>query len=300
MNSQVYKTAILIPVFNNINYTQKCLESLDTLIKSQNLEKYFTIVLIDDGSKDQTSEFVRSAYPFVHVLNGDGNLWWSGAINAGAIYAKDQLHSDYLLLWNNDILCEDNYFRKLIDLQERLNGNQIIGSKIYMDNTWKRTWSLGGKLNNRTGVIYMIGYDKPDESGCSTSEEIEWIPGMGTLIPISVIDKIGLWDQVNFPQYHGDLEFTYRAYINGYKLAIDPELKIANDTRNSNMKHEGSFKNLLNLFVDKRSLYNFKVNTTFINKYGVGPFKYSYLFKFYTILLLSFVKHFVIRFFKGQ
>jgi GT2 family glycosyltransferase len=299
MNSQVYKTAILIPVFNKLNYTQKCLKSLDAIINGQNLQKYFTIVLIDDGSKDQTREFVETAYPFVHILNGDGNLWWSGSINVGALYAKDHLHSDYLLLWNNDIICEEIYFQKLVDLQKSLNGNQIIGSKIYMDNTWSRTWSTGGKFHNKTGDIYMIGYDKPDVPAFMKSGEIEWIPGMGTLIPTSVIDKIGLWDHVNFPQYHGDLEFTYRAYLNGYKLVIDPELKIANDTTNSNMKHEGNFKNLLNLFVDKRSLYNFRVNTTFIKKYGEGPFKYSYLIKFYTILLLSFMKHSITRLFRG-
>ncbi len=50
MNFQVYKTAILIPVYNKLNYTKKCLESLNTIINCQHLGEFFDIVIIDDGS----------------------------------------------------------------------------------------------------------------------------------------------------------------------------------------------------------------------------------------------------------
>ncbi|NJO67967.1 MAG: hypothetical protein HC830_00630 [Bacteroidetes bacterium] len=60
--------------------------------------------------------------------------------------------------------------------------------------------------------------------------ELNWLPGMGTLIHETVVQKAGYWDNINFPQYHGDSEFTFRAYLNGFKIEVDPDLVIWNDT----------------------------------------------------------------------
>nr|WP_210391310.1 hypothetical protein [Synechococcus sp. PCC 7502] len=41
------------------------------------LAKY-QVVIVDDGS----GEAIRSLYPEVILLSGDGNLWWTGAISS--------------------------------------------------------------------------------------------------------------------------------------------------------------------------------------------------------------------------
>jgi glycosyltransferase involved in cell wall biosynthesis len=38
------------------------------------------IIIINDASSDRTAEEVAKNYPKVIVLQGDGNLWWTGAI----------------------------------------------------------------------------------------------------------------------------------------------------------------------------------------------------------------------------
>ena len=297
MSYKPSKTAILIPVYNKLSYTSNCLKSLHLNIHDAGLSRFFETIVIDDGSQDGTSEFIKSEFPTVHVLKGDGNLWWSGGINMGALYARDHLKADFLLLWNNDIGTPENYFQLIAERAGNLKKDEIVGSKIYMKDGLT-VWSMGGIFKPGTGTIWMTGYGKRDTPEYKKPQLAQWIPGMGTLFPISIIDRIGLWDQENYPQYHGDLEYTYRAYLAGYSLIIDPELHIINDTENSSLGHEGKFKKLINLFVDKRSLYNYKVNTSFLKKYGKGPLKYSCLLKNYFILVLSYSKFVLLR--KGK
>ena len=290
-----FKTAILIPVYNHLEYTRKCLKSLDDEIFSNDIAACYDVVVIDDGSTDGTEDYVRSSHPGVHILKGDGNLWWSGSINAGADFAIKELKADYLLLWNNDIITAGNYFRQLIDWQLSTDNNTITGSKIYMDESMRLVWSMGGRYDPVTGSTFMYGLGKPDAEEFMKTIEVEWLTGMGTLVPVNVVNKIGMWDNLNFPQYHGDLEFTYRAYLEGYKVIVNPDLKIINDTTNTGLAHNGSLRQLLRLFNDPRSLYNFRVNVSFIKKYGKGIFRYNHLIKSYLILILSFLKSLLFR-----
>src|SRR6476659_7923642 len=90
---------IVIPVHNRLDATRKCVQSL----RRQN-HAGFTIVLIDDGSNDWTSKFVKENYPEVIVLTSDGNLWWTGAINLGIRYAMVRGSAiDAVLVINNDV-----------------------------------------------------------------------------------------------------------------------------------------------------------------------------------------------------
>jgi GT2 family glycosyltransferase len=284
------KIAILLPVFNKLSYTRTCLDAMYTELSKGNLMDSYSCILVDDGSTDGTEEFIRQHFPFVHILRGDGNLWWSGGINKGATYAISALKADYVLLWNNDITTHGNYFGNILKILETTDRNTIIGSKIYADYNKRIVWSMGGTLNPYIGRIRMIGYNKIDGPEYEKMIEAEWIPGMGTIVPVEIIKNIGFWDDANFPQYHGDSEFTYRAKCNGYRNIVSPDLVLSNDTRNTGLSHGGSYKKLLKMFRDKRSLYNYQVNMAFFKKYGKGPFRYFHLFKSYAILILSFLK----------
>jgi GT2 family glycosyltransferase len=73
-NKSIY---IIIPVHNRKALTLACLENLRT---NGDLQKY-QVIVVDDGSSDRTAEEVAENYPEVNILKGNGNLWWTGAIN---------------------------------------------------------------------------------------------------------------------------------------------------------------------------------------------------------------------------
>jgi len=298
VNGNRKRIALLIPVFNKLEFTRECLSKLDVLLAENSmLNTNYAIIVIDDGSRDGTSEWIRTNYPDVIVLQGDGNLWWSGGINMGASFAVKQGDFDYVMLWNNDIQPADDYFTELDSLIPTISEKAILGSKIFSMGEESKVWSFGGRFNPKTGKLYMFGYGEEDGHRFTIAGPADWLPGMGTLLPIEVITKIGYWDAVNFPQYHGDSDYTYRAKLAGFELWVYPQLRIWNNIDNSGIKHEGSFKNLRKLFGDTRSKFNWKINMLFYKKYTTSPLAYFPLLYWYATLIGGFFKWKVLGFF---
>ena len=63
----------------------------------------------------------------------------------------------------------------------------------------------------------------------NTPAEVRWLPGMGTLIPAEVIERVGMMDANAFPQYFGDVDFSLRARRAGVPLVVCPEARLYND-----------------------------------------------------------------------
>jgi GT2 family glycosyltransferase len=271
--------SIIMPVFNGISFTQVCLRSIFTLISSPEIsDADFKVIVIDDGSTDGTAGWISQHYPQVHILRGDGNLWWSGGINMGVTYAVNELNSDWLLWWNNDIKAADDFFIQLVKLTGDNDGNILMGSKVFILDK-NLIWGMGGKFDPVKGSRYMYGGLQKDGDAYSKPFEVDWLPGMGTVIHRKVFEAIGLVDNINFPQYHGDSDFTYRAKKAGFKLVAFPELVIYNDNTNTGLSHRGSFRNLYKSLTSIKSNFNIKKEFIFYRKHAESPVAYFYMLK---------------------
>ncbi len=285
------KVAILLPVHNRLSHTQKCLRLLSNeIIRLNSSEVRFEIIIIDDGSTDGSSEFITKNYPDVILLNGNGSLWWSGAINKGAEYALKELDFDYVLLWNNDINTNPEYFENIVKIILNIDDKTIIGSKIYRNDSSNIIWSAGGIFNPKTGEKYMIGFNKEDSEEFNKRIDCDWLTGMGSLVPRMVIEKIGYWDDKLFKQYYGDCDFTYRAKLGGFNIAVFPELKIWNDTISSGLKHQNKIKYMIRSLYDIKSIYNIKDNFNFYRLYSESVFAYKALLVMYFKYIGGFIK----------
>lgn len=293
----MFNIAIIIPIYNCLEFTKKCLYSLYVTSDIENLKANISVIVVDDSSIDGSYEWILNNYPQVNLLQGDGNLWWSGGINFGLKYAIDTLKSEYLVWWNNDILPDNNYFSSLLQLLPNYDLNTVIGSKIYSDKNRSLIWSMGGQFNPKTGEKFMVGSGMPDNNNFTSKIEVDWLPGMGTITHRSIYEKIGFIDEKRFPQYHGDSDFTYRAKKSGCKIVVCPELILFNDTSHSGIKHNESFKKLIESLTSLKSNYNFKKDLIFYSQHSksiLAPFilikKYSryiggfYKWKLYMLL----------------
>jgi GT2 family glycosyltransferase len=261
--------AIIMPVYNGLNFTKRALANLSEAI--ENVKKdilTISLIVVDDGSTDGTSEFIRKEYPDTIIMKGDGSLWWSGGMNYGARFACDEIRSDYIALWNNDITCKSDYFSILNEIINNSDDQVIIGSKIYASNNL--VWSMGGFYNPFTGK--------------------------GTILHTDVIRKIGYWDNINFPQYHGDSDFTYRAKLAGYKIIVYPRLKLWNDISNTGIEHKGNLKTLLHSLRHIKSYNNIRIDLLFYKKYAKSPYAYLELLKKYGRLIGGYFKWKVLNF----
>jgi GT2 family glycosyltransferase len=285
------RVAIVFPIFNGLQYTKSCLTSL---FIEHNIEiiknVVFVVVIVDDGSTDESSEWIRVNFPQVKLLTGNGNLWWSGGINLAVKYAISDLHADYILWWNNDIFGGANYFNNLSELLDPSEIKTIIGSKIYHAHDKNIIWSMGGTFDVKTGFKSLIATAEADQIKYESIIDCDWLPGMGTITHKSVYEKIGWLDEKNFPQYHGDSDFTLRAKQNGFKIIVNPLLKIYNDTLHSGLRHNNSAHGLIQSLFSIKSNYNIQKDFIFYRKHCTTVRAYKFLILKYYKYIGGFIK----------
>lgn len=284
------RIAIVFPVFNGLSHTKTCLKSLFDSHKIEQFDHEIKVVLVDDGSTDNTSVWITENYPQVNLLAGTGNLWWSGGVNMAIDFALDKLKSDYIIWWNNDIVAAENYFPNLMTILNNHDGTTIIGSKIFHAHNKDTIWSMGGLFDPKTGFKSLIGTAEKDQEKYKKLTACNWLPGMGTITHKSVYEKIGMLDEKNFPQYHGDSDFTFRAFKKGIPIVVYPDLVIYNDTHHSGIRHAGSLKRLVQSLFSIKSNYNISRDFIFYKKHNESIKAYSVLFKKYFNYIGGFLK----------
>ncbi len=104
---------IVIPVDNRKEFTHQCLLSL-----YNQTNKNFFVVVINDGSTDGTGKMIKDKFPDIILINGDGNLWWTKAINIGIKYAL-KYNAKYILTLNDDTVLKEDYIEKMIYWAEK-------------------------------------------------------------------------------------------------------------------------------------------------------------------------------------
>lgn len=218
---------VLIPVRNNVDTTTQCLRLL-----SRQTFKDFDVTVIDDGSMDGTAKFIRKHFPDVTVLQGDGNLWWAGAINMGLehvlLRATDD---DFILTLNDDVTFESNYIEELLKAA-RLRPGILIGSVILDKDDPGRVIDAGVYFDWRTRRRVKEHYGP----GRRFNDHVNRLSGRGALIPVTVFRKVGLYDARRLPHYAGDCELTFRAKRAGFPACVCCDAVLYSDTSVSGFK----------------------------------------------------------------
>jgi len=293
------KFSVIIPVHNNLNNTKICIAEILSSFQKHGFDHIdIPIVIIDDGSEDGTSEWINNRYPFIHLIKGDGNLWWSGGMNVGIKYSLDHLNVDYILLWNNDITPSPDYFNHVSQIINSADNHAIVCSMVYYKDKPDTLISTGSFFNRKTGKFSHYNYRVKESDANTENLQIDWFGGMGVLIRTDVFKDIGYFDDNNFPQYHGDSDFGLRATLAGYKIHLDQRLKVWNDTSHTGIHaKECGLKDFFYSFSSIKSNNNIKIDIKFYSKYITSKLAYRALFFKYLIYILLFIKRHTIRFF---
>ncbi len=217
--------AVVVPLFNRLPLTQRFIQSFRNV-----LGEYHTLVFVDDGSTDATSEWLAANCPEAVVLKGNGNLWWTGATNAGVEYALSH-GFDYVFTINNDATLSPDTLLKIVE-SASANPLAIIGCRMNDSNAKDRIWAMGGTPDWRRGRPFEIHKPASIDSE-KRLVEVEILPGCGVIIPSNCFRKIGLYNQRWYPQYHADSEISLRAAKAGYRILVDTDAIIWYDTDNS-------------------------------------------------------------------
>lgn len=289
------KVFLLVPIFNRLMITQKGIKNiysaLDKIDLISRLDYKFEIIIVDDDSTDGSSAWIADNCPEISVLLGNGNLWWTGAVDLGARIAVYEKDADYVMLWNDDIICDENYFTELIKIlnNEDLK-DKILVSKVLWQDDIEVLFNFGCFFNAKTGIKTLIGSNEIDSTKFNKITKVDWSGGMGTLIPANVLREIDFFDPINFPQYHGDSDMFLRAREKGFETFAIPTLKVYNNRDTSGIKKIRNFNDLKNYFTSNRSNYNFRQNINFYKRHTIGVKPWFNFAKYYIKAFLISIK----------
>ena len=127
-DNETFDCSIIIPVFNKCDLTRQCLTSLAEVTQGCSYE----VILVDNGSSDDTSSFLKTLGGDVKVIRNNENLGFAKACNQGAAAARGQ----YLVFLNNDTIPKSGWLQALVDEVVLDPDVAIVGSKLlYPDDT---------------------------------------------------------------------------------------------------------------------------------------------------------------------
>lgn len=208
---QPFVTIILVN-YNGYEDTINCIKSLKK-IKYKN----YCIIVVDNGSTNTPSqrqiEFLKENTMYIHT---EKNLGFAGGNNIGIRRAK-LLNADYILLLNNDTVVEPNFLNLLVETAKLNVKVGIVSGKIYWYNDPEKIWYAGGSFNKRLGITTHYRYNKIDNDKTDKTEKITFATGCLWLLPIEVIDDVGMLDESYF-LYNEDDDYCCRVLNAGYQI----------------------------------------------------------------------------------
>ncbi len=145
------KLGVIIPVFNHIYYTIKAVETL-----VQNTASDYVLIIVDDGSTDDTADYIRelerrniSIRYHKNIKNEGVHYSW----NRGLEIAKAEA-VDYICVANNDIMFAPNWDLPLIGTLEQSNG---IVSPLQTTHAFPDDWPHGETRRKNDGELPILG-----------------------------------------------------------------------------------------------------------------------------------------------
>lgn len=201
--------AVLITCFNRKQKTLTCLSKLFAQRLPDNIQ--ISVFLVDDNSPDGTAIAVRQAYPSVHVLEGNGNLFWNGGMRLAFDTAFSKGYNFYLWLNDDTFLYEDAINKLLIEYSV-LNNKGFAKSIVVGATQDQVTGSLTYGGANRYSRWYPLKFVTvtPGEA----AKQCDTMHGNCVLIPHQVAEVMGNLD-AHFVHHLSDFDYGFRANQQG-------------------------------------------------------------------------------------
>ena len=221
--------SVVIPVYNQFEYTYWCVRSIVETTKDLDYE----IIIADDCSTDTTVD-IEKYLPGVRVIRNERNLRFTLNCNNAVKYAKGK----YVALLNNDTVVMDGWMSSLVEVLERYPDVGLVGSKMtYPDGVLQEA----GCVIWRDGSAWNIGKGlNPNLPQYNYLKEVDYVSGASFMFPKKVWDELMGFDERYAPSYCEDSDLAFQMRYNGYRVMYQPRSSLVHFEGMSNGKALGS------------------------------------------------------------
>ena len=267
--------AVILTVHNRLDKTVAC---LNAVFNQREKYSFFNVdvFLTDDGSTDDTSKILRNRFSVkpLHILSGNGNLYWNGGmINSWKAAIEHGGYDGYLWL-NNDTIVLPNLWNELEQADE-YSRKQFGKGGIYVGSTkdpltgeftyggfeFTNQWTLKDRFLHPNGHFQL----------CQCAH------GNVTYISHDVVEKMGILCE-QYLHGGGDHDYTYLAYKAGFPLIVLKDYVGICE----NDHQQGGYADFLSMSLKQRIKYlysplGFNLHNTLLLQKRCFPYRYPFV-----------------------
>jgi GT2 family glycosyltransferase len=182
------------------------------------------VILVDNNSKDGTTEIVKKRFPECNVINNRVNFGYGPACNIGIKKAIDDC-AEFLLILNQDTTIHEDMISNLVKSAEERPSAGVIGPKTYF---------LGPSINESRRILYSGAWrrvlplvqnvgamGRRDQGRYDRCAKVDYVWGHGMFMRTSALKEVGFFDPDLF-MYYEDLDLCLRMQRAGYEIWYEP------------------------------------------------------------------------------
>jgi GT2 family glycosyltransferase len=225
MTTNSIKLLIILITYNSEKWIKKNLDSIG---------RGHDILIIDNGSIDNTLEIIKNEYPAVRLIESEINLGFAKANNLGFEIAKKEKY-DLVFLVNHDAWVGTNTIEGLVDFMKSHSDFGIV-SPIHFS---------GNGVDYDKGFLHFCCESEIIKSLENRTQYIEVASINGAFMMLSrkCIETLKGFDPI-FQFYGEDVDLCNRAKLSGFRIGILNNYKAFHDRGERKMTNSRLFNHI--------------------------------------------------------
>lgn len=203
--------------YNGKKFLERCLSSI-----LAERERPFEIVLVDNGSTDNSVEFIRGRFGHEEKLELvvlEKNVGPAKARNIGVRKSSGQ----YILILDNDTRIKKGWFDKIINFANQHKDFGLAQPKLLTMGTNK--FNYAGDLISPLGFLVERARGAEDEGQFDKVEKIFAFNTASVFFQKKVFEKLGGFDG-DYYFYWEEPDLAWRTWLAGYQVLLAPSITV--------------------------------------------------------------------------
>lgn len=185
------------------------------------------VIVIDNGSSDDSIEWLKSHHPDVRIIALESNSGYAGGYNEG----MKQIEHEYVVLLNSDVEVTENWLQPILD---RFASDEQIGAiqpKILSLNEPSKFEYAGaaGGFIDQLGYPFCRGrifyFTEEDKGQYNDAMPVFWSTGACLAVRAEAYHKAGELDPQFFAHME-EIDLCWRMQRNGYSCWVEPASEV--------------------------------------------------------------------------
>ena len=203
--------SVIIVNYNGLQYLNECFSSLSEMdTRGAKVE----LIMIDNGSSDNSVAFVKEQFPAVNVVEQSENHFGK-AVNLGI----EKSTANFVVLLNNDTAVDANWLNGLIRMFDKDSRIGAVQSKVMFAD--RKTINSAGVREVEDFYFSDIGFGEMDVGQYEKPVERDYFTGGSVMISRDCLDDVGRFDE-DYIMFLEDVDYSIRCRNKGWKIFYSP------------------------------------------------------------------------------